>query len=68
MKESVPGLWRVLRYFSPWIRKERRLIAGSMSALVVGVLLRLAEPWPLKFVLDRVITPERRWRRGAETP
>jgi ATP-binding cassette subfamily B protein len=26
-----------------------------MAALLAGVVLRLAEPWPLKFVLDRII-------------
>jgi len=59
LRRSVPGIWRILRYFWPWVRTERRLIATSMSALLVGVLLRLAEPWPLKFVLDRVIPTQR---------
>lgn len=45
----------MLRYFWPWIRQERPLITGSLTALVFGVLLRLAEPWPLKFVLDLVL-------------
>ena len=59
MKESVPGLWHVLRYFWPWMRVERRLIAASMGALLLGVVVRLAEPWPLKFILDLVIPTER---------
>jgi len=59
LQQSVPGLWRVLRYFWPWIGKERPLIAVSMGALATGVLLRLAEPWPLKFVLDRIIVTDR---------
>jgi ATP-binding cassette subfamily B protein len=59
IQQSVPGLWKVLRYFWPWIGKERPLIAVSMGALLTGVLLRLAEPWPLKFVPDRVIVTDR---------
>jgi len=59
IQQSVPGLWKVLRYFWPWIGKERPLIAVSMGALLTGVLLRLAEPWPLKFVLDRIIVTDR---------
>lgn len=55
VKQSLPSLWHVLRYLWPWIREERPLIGASMAALTGGVLLRLAEPWPLKFVLDRVL-------------
>ena len=55
LNESLPGLWHMLRYFWPWVRRQRGLIAASLVALFVGILLRLAEPWPLKFILDRVI-------------
>jgi ATP-binding cassette subfamily B protein len=55
----MPGLWRVIRTFWPWIRREKPLMAGSMLALLAGVLLKLAEPWPLKFVLDRLIPTDR---------
>jgi ATP-binding cassette subfamily B protein len=55
----MPGIGAVVRRFWPWIREERPLIAGSMGALAAGVLMRLAEPWPLKFVLDRVIPTDR---------
>ena len=53
--EAAPGLWRILRRFSPYIRKERTLIAGSFIALFAEISARLLEPWPLKFVLDRVL-------------
>jgi ATP-binding cassette subfamily B protein len=55
LQESLPGLWRMVGRFWPYIRKERSLIAGSALALFAGVGLRLLEPWPLKFVIDRVI-------------
>lgn len=55
LKETVPGLWHILRYFWPWIRKRRPLIAGSLTALFVATGLRLLEPWPLKFIIDRFV-------------
>lgn len=54
-KESVPGLWRVLRHFWPQTAKHHWLIAGSWLALLAEVGFRLLEPWPLKVVFDRVI-------------
>jgi ATP-binding cassette subfamily B protein len=54
-KESLPGLWRVLRHFWPQTRKHHWLIAGSSTALLMEVIFRLLEPWPLKVVFDRVI-------------
>src|SRR5215471_2326125 len=54
-KESLPGLWRVLRHFWPQTRKHHWLIAGSSAALLLEVTFRLLEPWPLKVVFDRVI-------------
>src|SRR5712671_4494232 len=56
LKESLPGLWRVLRYFWPQTRKHRWLIAGAWTALLAEVAFRLLEPWPLKVVFDRVIS------------
>lgn len=40
----------------PHLRDHKGLVAGSMLALVASTLMRLPEPWPLKFVLDRVVT------------
>jgi ATP-binding cassette, subfamily B, bacterial len=59
LKESLPGLWHVLRRFGPYVRKQRGLIAGSFGLLLAGVGLRLLEPWPLKIVFDRIIPVER---------
>jgi ATP-binding cassette, subfamily B, bacterial len=54
LHKSVPGLWRIFRHFWPWIRKQRQLIAGASVALFASVILRLLEPWPLKFIFDSV--------------
>lgn len=52
---ALPGLWRIVIRFAPYLRKERALIAGSVLALPAVTLLRLLEPWPLKFVIDRLV-------------
>ena len=57
LKQSVPGVWRLLRYLSPYIQHHRSLLAGSFFALFAGVLMRALEPWPLKIVFDYVIIP-----------
>ncbi len=55
MRETLPGLFRILHYFWPHVRPHRWLIAGSLLALFAEVGLRLLEPWPLKFVFDHII-------------
>jgi ATP-binding cassette, subfamily B, bacterial len=55
LEELLPGFWRVLRRFRPYIRKQSAPIGGAFAALFASVGLRLLEPWPLKFVFDRVI-------------
>ena len=58
LKASLPGIWRIVRRFWPQIRKQRWIIAASMLALIAETCLRLLEPWPLKFIFDRVIITE----------
>jgi ATP-binding cassette, subfamily B, bacterial len=40
------------------MRAESGLIGGAVAALLLATVFRLAEPWPLKFVLDRVIATD----------
>lgn len=49
------GLVRLGRYFWPQVRHQYRLLAVSFGALLSEVGLRLLEPWPLKFVFDRLL-------------
>ncbi|NJN87023.1 MAG: ABC transporter ATP-binding protein, partial [Leptolyngbyaceae cyanobacterium SL_7_1] len=51
----LPGIGRILQRFSPYIHRQRPLLAVSFVALVAETLLHLLEPWPLKFIFDRVI-------------
>lgn len=55
LTEALPGLGRILRRFRPYLRKHALLLAGAMLALLAGIGARLLEPWPLKFVIDRVV-------------
>ncbi|MGE5698789.1 MAG: ABC transporter ATP-binding protein [Deltaproteobacteria bacterium] len=55
LHDILPSLRRILRRFRPNVRKHRALAAGSVLLLLVEIALRLLEPWPLKFIFDRVI-------------
>jgi ATP-binding cassette, subfamily B, bacterial len=59
LKESLPGVRRVVRRFWPYVRRQGGLVAGAGLALFAGVGLRLLEPWPLKVVFDRVLGARR---------
>src|SRR5437867_12693289 len=65
LTKSLPGLWRIGQYFWPQLRKHRALVFGSMLALFAEIGLRLLEPWPVKFVFDRVIATSRGSRAWA---
>jgi ATP-binding cassette subfamily B protein len=52
---SAPSLRRLLVRMWPQVRRYLPLIGGSLVAVGAAILLRLLEPWPLKFVFDRVI-------------
>ena len=58
LAQIIPDLLNVYRYFKQDIQKKSGLIAGSFCALFVGVIFRLLEPWPLKFVLDQVFSKQ----------
>jgi ATP-binding cassette subfamily B protein len=58
MRKALPGIARFARHFAPYLRAHRGLIAGAMGALLVQALFRLLEPWPLKFIIDRIVGAE----------
>ncbi len=57
LRDALPGLRRTLQRFRPHLRRQRTLIAGGSAALFLEILLRLAEPWPLKFIIDTIVEP-----------
>lgn len=50
------GFFRIVRHFWPEVRRHRLLIAGSLAAFFAEAAIMVLEPWPLKFIFDRVIT------------
>ena len=52
----MPGLFHLARRFWPHIRQERGLAGASLAAMIADVGLRLLEPWPLKFVMDQLLS------------
>src|SRR5215213_1769676 len=54
IRETAPRFVSVLKAFAPEIMRERRLASAAIAALVVSTILRVLEPWPIKFVLDLI--------------
>lgn len=52
---GTSGLMRVFRRLWPQIRREKKLLWLSTAALLAEVGMRVIEPWPMKFVIDRVL-------------
>ncbi|GGK17098.1 protein-tyrosine-phosphatase [Deinococcus malanensis] len=55
LRQALPSLLRITRRFWPYIRKERGLAGGALGAMLLGVFIRLLEPWPLKVLVDSVL-------------
>src|SRR5258708_25712524 len=51
-RRTVAGWLTLIRAFRAEIARERRLIWISAVAVLVGVVLRTLEPWPLKFIYN----------------
>lgn len=50
------ALARTLHLIGPDVRPQAGLIAGGTTALLLEVVFRILEPWPMKIVVDSVIT------------
>jgi ATP-binding cassette subfamily B protein len=55
LMQSLQTLFRFLKYCSPIIRKQRSILTASFLALFAEVALQILQPWPLKFVIDRIV-------------
>lgn len=59
MSEKKTGaMLATLRVLLPHIAPHKGLLAGGTAALVLEVLFRVMEPWPLKIILDTVLSPK----------
>ena len=54
-KEIISGGWQIIQKFWPQIYKQKSTIAISFAALIAETCFRLLEPWPLKFMFDKII-------------
>lgn len=54
----IPQLFATWRRFWPQLSRQRRIIAGSLLALIISITARLFEPWPLMLIFDFVLMPE----------
>jgi len=64
LTESLPILNRLRRRLWPGMRKQQRIIIGSVAVLIAEMFMRLLEPWPISLVIDYVLAP----KDGGETP
>ena len=55
MGRAPASAWRICRCLWPYVSRQWAIVIGSLLALAAELLLRLLEPWPLKFVFDRII-------------
>lgn len=58
LSQSLPSLSRFINYVMPYIKQRKWLIIGAFVCLFGQTLLRLLEPWPLKYIIDRLASPE----------
>lgn len=54
-KQALPGLKKFLTYTAPYIREKRGVLVMAFICLFGQALLRMIEPWPLKFIIDRLV-------------
>ena len=55
---GLKGAWEMWRYAPrvfPYLRPYKKLVVVSVLLMAVGVLIGLAQPWPLAFVVDSVL-------------
>jgi ATP-binding cassette subfamily B protein len=53
--DTGPGMRDVLRRFAPYMKGHGLMLTGAVLALILSTVMRLAEPWPLKFIIDAVV-------------
>lgn len=55
LRQALPALGQLIARFWPYLRPWLWLIIGGLVALGMQVVMRLLEPWPLKFIFDNVL-------------
>lgn len=57
LPQVMPAFLRIVRRLWPYVRKNRVLLWAALAAVLARTALRLLEPWPIKWVFDRVLVP-----------
>ncbi len=52
--DRVRSLLHLARRMRPWAQGQWGILAGGWAAMLLEVVLRLAEPWPLKVLFDHL--------------
>lgn len=58
IKEALPSLGRFLHYVKPFILEKKNLLIIAFAGIFTQMVLRLLEPWPLKYIIDRLANPD----------
>lgn len=63
---AVAASARFARHLAPYLRPHRAVIGVALGVLIAQAALRMLEPWPLKFVIDRMRGPSATSRTDVE--
>ena len=58
LRDALSGLRRFAGHLRPALRDQRGAVLVAVAALLAETAFRLLEPWPLKFIIDRVVKSE----------
>lgn len=66
LHKFLPTVAHVHRRFKSHMAGQKGPAIVAILTLLVGVMLRLLEPWPLKFIFDRVVQVRKSPSRGID--
>ena len=58
LQETLPSLGKILRRLWPEIVKQKVSILVAIIAMLLEIMARLMDPWPLKFIFDTILLVE----------
>lgn len=64
--KSLPTIAHIHRRFKSHMAGQKWPAIVAILTLLAGVMLRLLEPWPLKFIFDRVVQVRKSPSRGID--
>ncbi|MFB9217859.1 ABC transporter ATP-binding protein [Vibrio sinaloensis] len=55
LKQSLPSLLKFVRHTKPYLNEKEWLIGSAFGFLILQAFVRMLEPWPLKYIVDRLV-------------